>query len=325
MRMALGRGIRRVGERARRVANAAEFRVRGHQPVTIFMYHRVTPEATREWGPWRYAITPGTFERQVARFAERYDVRHLSDVVSSCVAGDSPDEPTAVITFDDGYRDNLTEALPVLERHDASATVFVSGRFLDGTAPYEYRLAAALESASSISLALDSAADGGAGTVDEPRADRRSRQRAYDRIHSVLKFERASVRDEIVRSVTDEAASTVHELESVTPMLTPEELREIDEHPLMEVGAHGDEHVPLTTLSTEEARADAARSKTKLEDVLDRSVTQFSYPYGAHSDAVVEAVADAGFTTAVTTKPRRIPASEVDRRRLRLPRLDGSR
>lgn len=280
-------------------------------PVAVFLYHSVHPDATDNFGPWRYAVTPDEFQRQVGRITDRYDVRPLSDIVASCRSGSPPTEPTAAITFDDGFRDNYTEALPLLERYDAPATVFVAAKYLDGPPPYEYRLAAKLRSTSRVDT-----------TAGETRIERDlqtdgDRRDVYEAIRHELKFERGEVRETVLDDIAGDVTAAPR-------MLTSEELRELAGSPLIDVGAHGYEHVPLTAFDGSALARDVSRSRSALESALDGEVTLFSYPYGDYNETVVGAVRGAGFAGAVTTVPRRLPASELVDARFTLPRTDGA-
>jgi len=280
-------------------------------PVAVFMYHSVHPDAETDWGPWAYGVTPETFERQLARITDRYDVRPLGDIVAACRAGSPPEQPTAALTFDDGFRDNLTEALPILERYDAPATVYVAGKYLDGRAPYEYRLTAAIQSASRVAVDAD-------GTrIERDLTDEQSRREAYEDLRSELKFARSDTREAAVDAIDGDASA-------VPTMLTSAELRDLAASPLVDIGAHGYEHVPLTMLDGDALQTDLDRSKSALETALSESVTQFSYPYGDHSGAVARAVEDAEFESAVTTVPRRVPVSRLAASTYHLPRYDGA-
>ena len=85
----------------------------------ILVYHRVSgPDAD----PWRIATTPAHFDEHMAALARLASPVPLARLAAGT---DLPDRPVAV-TFDDGYADNLHQALPVLERHAVPATVFVT-------------------------------------------------------------------------------------------------------------------------------------------------------------------------------------------------------
>src|SRR5262245_6982 len=94
----------------------------------ILMYHRVSDLAC---DPWSRAVAPDRFAEQLAVLrdhAQDLQVCRLTDLAS-------PGRPQrqVVITFDDGYADNLFEARPLLERYDCPATVFLVSGDIDGT------------------------------------------------------------------------------------------------------------------------------------------------------------------------------------------------
>lgn len=292
--------------------DAVSFALGRKVPIVVFMFHSIHPDAADDFGPWRYAVTPDRFAQQVGEISDSYDVQPFSDIVAACQRGDLPTEPTAAITFDDGFRDNLTEALPVLERYEAPATVFVAGKHLDGPAPYEYRLAAKLTTGSSVAVTV-----GGTRIERTLRADG-DRREAYEAIRRELKFERSEVREDALERVRGDATD-------VPAMLTAAELQELAGSPLVEIGAHGYEHVPMTTFDEAALARDVRRSRSALESHLDGSLALFSYPYGDYDDTVVEVIKGADFEAAVTTVPRRIPSNRLVDVRFRIPRLDGAR
>lgn len=300
-----------VGEWIGRQVDEISFRVGRRVPVAVFMYHSVHPDAGSDFGPWEYAVTPSTFDRQLDRITDAYDVLPLTDIVSACRDGDPPTEPTAAITFDDGFRDNLTEALPILDRHGVPATVFVAGTYLDGPAPYEYRLASKLSTAASISATVDGT------TITRTLDSTGDRREAYETLRKRLKFADSDVRE----ATLDDISGTT---ETAPAMLTGDELVALADSSRIDIGAHGYEHVPLTAFDEAALARDVSRSRSALESHLDSSVALFSYPYGAHDETVLRAVRDAGFTAAVTTVARRCPASRLATTRFTVPRLDGS-
>ena len=84
----------------------------------LLMYHAIgspVPEDVQG----RYNLSPLVFERQMVRLAD-------SGLPVVSVSGASKG---VAITFDDGYRDNLTHALPVLERYSFPFTIFVASGF----------------------------------------------------------------------------------------------------------------------------------------------------------------------------------------------------
>jgi len=69
------------------------------------------------------------------------------------------------------------------------------------------------------------------------------------------------------------------------------------------IGSHGLTHRALTTLSPEEARREILDSRNCLSDLFGVAVDDFCYPYGAFSPEIATMVKEAGYKTAVTTRP----------------------
>lgn len=87
----------------------------------ILMYHSIHEKTDYRWN-----VTPGDFERQMAHLKEQgCPVISLAELVRRLRAREPLGDAVA-LTFDDGYRDNLSNALPVLEQYGFPATVFVT-------------------------------------------------------------------------------------------------------------------------------------------------------------------------------------------------------
>src|SRR5215207_5229442 len=97
----------------------------------ILMFHHVRPWRERAFAPNRLLeITPEFLDSALAIAVELgFDLVPLDEVPLRLRR---PGRPFAAITFDDGYRDTAEHALPVLRRHGAPFTVFVTTRFADG-------------------------------------------------------------------------------------------------------------------------------------------------------------------------------------------------
>ena len=102
----------------------------------ILMFHHVRPSQPRAFDPHRILeITPEFLDSVLGHVRKRgYDIIPIN-ALAERIRNPLPGKPFVVLTFDDGYRDNVEFALPVLRRHAAPFTMFATTGFADGGAP----------------------------------------------------------------------------------------------------------------------------------------------------------------------------------------------
>ena len=102
----------------------------------ILMFHRLRPAAGRDFAPNRLLeITPDFFDAVLTRLsALGFAILSLDEAVSRLQQGGDPQRPFAVLTFDDGTKDTRDYALPILEKHKAPFTAYVTTGFADRSA-----------------------------------------------------------------------------------------------------------------------------------------------------------------------------------------------
>ena len=219
-----------------------------------------------------------------------------------------------LLTFDDGYADNVTELLPILERMNLPAMIFITTGFLDDRMlPYGSRLTLFLERHSECGLP-----DGSSRRASNGH----EKAALYDEIKRQIKPMTHSNRERFLASlVAQDGATAATTRPSTRMMLTPREVRELDRHPLIRIGAHSETHSQLNAIPRYDAYRDMAASKRDLEGLLGRTVPDFAYPYGAHGRAVCWLARLCGFKRAFTTEPRAI-LDLGEEAAMKLPRVD---
>ena len=99
--------------------------------LSILMYHKVNDLADNPT-----TVPVAIFDQQLGRLAELgYNVVDLDAVLDHYTLGKPLPEKAVLITFDDGYRDTLENALPVLQRHGHSAVIFIPVAYMDDETP----------------------------------------------------------------------------------------------------------------------------------------------------------------------------------------------
>jgi peptidoglycan/xylan/chitin deacetylase (PgdA/CDA1 family) len=105
---------------------------RGAAPIRIMFYHRVADFLPNDW-----TISTRAFARQVRWLRRRFDLVTLAEAQRRIASGHN-DRPTACITFDDGYADNMHFALPFLAKYEIPYTYFVSTDFVATGRPFPH-------------------------------------------------------------------------------------------------------------------------------------------------------------------------------------------
>lgn len=284
----------------------------------IFMLHRVREDDGAAFAPNRILeITPGFLEETIRTVRDLgYICMSLDEAVTRLEAGEQG-ERFAVFTLDDGYRDNLTDALPVFERNGVPFTVYLTTGLPDGHAEIWW---VALERAIASAVAIRVMA--GDREIAMFTRDAGEKNDAWNKIYWAL---RALPERELRAEVRRLAAEHGIDMGALTRELamTWDEVRTLAAHPLASVEAHTADHFAQAGLTAADARSDIERGLARMEAELGRRPRHFSYPYGDPGSAGERdfAVASAlGFRSATTTRKGLIkPAHST--RLTSLPRL----
>ena len=272
--------------------------------VIVLGYHRIADDDD----PFGLAVSVPRFVSQIEILARKAHPIPLSDAARALEHGTVP-RRAVVITFDDGYRDTVEEALPVIQRAGVPATMFVSTGCL-GREFWWHELARLIMDAEVLPRKLELELRGGrhvwtfeAERMESDRLRRAARRSALRSIGEKLQCVTALEREEALRSLRRWAAP--HEGDGVrtSRALTGSELRQLAGSPGIEIGAHTVSHPALPALSREHQREEVERSRIDLEAITGKPVTSFSYPHGAYSAETVSVVKEAGFTTACCSEP----------------------
>jgi peptidoglycan/xylan/chitin deacetylase (PgdA/CDA1 family) len=267
----------------------------------VLLYHRV---AAASWDPFKICVDPEHFEQHLAAICGVADVVPLNALASGLRRGRRP-RPVVALTFDDGYADNLHAALPVLERYDAPATVFVTSALIGRCEPFWWdrlstTLSAIREVPREVRLQVGQTEfiwQRGADVGDAAR----DRHRLLLAVWSAL----LEVSDEVRRGALDDLERLADAGRRTDPdarPMTPDELRRLASSPLIEIGAHTTSHPWLAGMPRDVQLEQIADSRQQCRDLTGESPSSFAYPFGAFDAVTLELVRSAGFERACSTE-----------------------
>ena len=265
----------------------------------IFTLHRVLPEPPAAFSPNSILqVRPDFLDYVLERVrALGLDIVTLDEAIER-LASPRAGRRFIVLTFDDGYRDNLVHALPVLQRHKAPFTLYVPTGLVDAAGEIWWQ---AIEDiiASHSTLMLPN------GESSLPTTTLAEKQSAFGTLYWRMRKMPEPERVELMRSV---AALHDYDLAQQCRDLIMDwpELATIAADPLCTIGAHTVRHYELAKLPEAEARSEMAESVEVIAQRLGLRPVHFSYPVGGPLSADQREFGlarELGFRTAVTTRP----------------------
>jgi peptidoglycan/xylan/chitin deacetylase (PgdA/CDA1 family) len=308
-RSANGSGLHAFGLRALTLGLGRAVAPGGRRgKLLILCYHRVLPKPDPLIPD---GIDREAFDGQMRIVAEHFNALPMTEAISRLRAGTLP--PRAIgITFDDGYADNYTVALPILRKYAVPATVFVAAAFLDGGRMWNDTIIESVRRARGDSLDL-SHFDLGVLPVATPE-------------------ERGITAGKVARHLrrlpADERNARVEEFSALVGAELPTDLMLSSEQVVqlhgagVEIGAHTLTHPILARLPDSSAEQEIGGCRERLAGLLGTRIAGFAYPNGVpgvdYHRVHVDAVHRSGYAYAVTTA-QGCASAAADR--FQLPRL----
>ena len=295
--------------------------------IVILMIHGVMDELDNpSWKPLRPQLSRKKLEEYLQVLFRRYRFVSLSDAVEM-LQGRKPIQPyTLVLTFDDGYRNNLTHALPILRRYNAPATFFVPTGFLDNPRPFWFdRLDYALQQpqvngrevkVGSVAIRLDSSSV-------EALCESYKRFRRTAKEEQMPDYEFLRDMEQLAAQLEEEsgrALADIQEEDDWSAIMTWEQI-EKNVNSDVTFGSHTVDHVRLGLVDTGVARDQLERSRMDIEKHTGKPCLSLCYPNGSFTGETVRLARECGYLYGVTTQEgvNRVGDDVMMLRRIGLP------
>lgn len=287
---------------------------------TIFMLHSVVQD------PARYLFdgshTSIAFLESFLHWARQKGIEFitLDQALARMESSATTGRRFAVLTFDDGYADNLSNALPILERYQVPFTVYVTTELVTRQAFFWWR-------------GLQCLFRDHAEVAVEALGRRYNCSSLKEKIAAYREVKRWVVQDVTVRAPLLKETFKKYNISLIELLdrdaLSAEQVQTLASHPLVTIGGHTTSHPELAKLTEAEARREISENRVFLEDLIDKPVSHFAYPFGgseACGPREERLVKDLRFKSATTTRRGNIFPEHHDRP-LALPRaqFNGNR
>ena len=266
----------------------------------IFALHRVRPFTKKAYQPnLSLEITPDFLDEAIAHLKLRgLKFVSLDEALIRLSNRESGD--FAVMTFDDGYYDTVEFALPVLEKHNIPATIYVVPGYADrDISLWWVMLEDAIRICSSISFHDPK------GQIRFSTSTPLQKCHAFRKIHSRILELPTHLSLPLMQNLAQQAK--IDGLQnSGKHCLGWSEIENLARHPLITIGAHSLTHSLLAKCQPSQLRDEMVRSREIIQDHIKRPVRHFSYPNGTKDNAGPREFLMAkmlGFQSATTVRP----------------------
>ena len=243
------------------------------RPVVVLCYHRVTAKPSDINS---IVVSPDNFRAQIGYLKQHFQIVRFEE------NWDQVRKPAVVITFDDGYADNLTEALPILEEAGVPATFFISTENIGSGSEFWWDTLERMVSCECNYPAHFTLNDSHYGKT-WLTASIEQRTAMYRDLHHLFMNGKTEQRTGWLHQIKEWSgeSSTGDEANRT---LTREELRALANSRGVTIGAHTISHPQLSSLGEEEQRYEIVESGRQLEKLIGRKIEVFAYPFGKKID-----------------------------------------
>ena len=277
----------------------------------ILNYHRICSDSEHIKKKDELTVSVSKFKQQLNFLKKNYHFVSLDNFIKF----EKSKKKNISITFDDGYKDNLTYALPVLKELDIPATIYIVTKFLKGEFDIWWYELKDYISESSEDLKFNFEKNKYNFSIRSESEKIKCFNRLNDIIQKLNKKEQYNFLKELTNSSLRKQYKNI--------LLSKEDLSTLISNPLITLGAHSHNHLSLRNLSKEECVEEIKKSKQTLEELMKCKVNHFSYPYGGKNDVgerEFEIVKELGFDSAVVTSVGKISKKKI----FNLPRVHMS-
>lgn len=253
-------------------------RFKNRKSILILTYHSVLPDSER-FGQFDYrnCVTSENFDRQIKYLKKKYSVISIDEAADK-IKTNTVDKPFAVITFDDGFRNNFKYAFPVLTQNGVPGTFYIATDFMDKENILWTEVVTALilfTKEKQISVRLDE-------DYILPLQSTEDKISASIKIRKYLKNKFDAEKNKVLQDLKyqcSDVGSILEHDEDRYAFMKWEDARQMAEAGMV-IGSHTHTHTLLNMVDEQEVYEELDISKKQIEKYLSIPCNHFSYPNG---------------------------------------------
>lgn len=267
--------------------------------AVALMYHRIMDQgqAPHNWNQPGMYVTEAAFRSQLEYLKSHYEILPLQELISR-LESNRPVGGCCAITFDDGWKDNYSQAFPILREFKVPATIFLATSFIGTTRNFwPEELVFYLSQINPIS------SFSGLPLLHKLFASLSTYSRGSDQFYDTaiinVKSWAPSEREKLFSELQTHAGI---ENSPRRKLMNWQEIKEMEKSGLISFGAHTANHVILDQVTMDEAEREIRQCRQEFKNHLGCKPELFAYPNGNHNKELKTILQKYGFKYAVTTR-----------------------
>ena len=233
-------------------------------PTFVLTYHHILDT---DFDPLKLAVNLKNFEEQLIYLKNNFEIK------SALSRPEENTRPAIILTFDDGYTNHLTNALPLLEKYQIPATFFITSNFI-GEKYYYWDLVTEF---CYLNLDLSIFHD-----FFSPLDLSLNKERLINTLCILIKA--LPIKERQLLSLRLLNALPISSKIKYKKTMNIEEIKQLAKHPLVLIGAHSVNHYPISELRKDDQKYEITESLKSLEILTQNPIKLFAYPYGNQND-----------------------------------------
>jgi len=303
--------------------------------VTFIMLHGVMSkeQPSTRWQPFRSYLSPTSLDKILSLLSDHYEFISIDDAVEILNGTRALDRHYCVLTFDDGLRNNLTHALPVLRRHKAPGIFYLVTNQIELNEPFWFdRLDFAIQSSAGLVKEVEVFGEkvelNCSNQTEMKNTFLRIKNMAYRTGHSYDEVHNQLLK--VIGELESHSGMSLLDIYSDDPWSKVVDWQDVEAataDPYVTFGSHTVNHSLLGMLGEEEITYQLEHSKAQIEQHTNKNCVHFCYPNGdihPKSGALLER---AGYVSAVSTvrgKNRKETCDLYSLKRVNMPNTDDA-
>lgn len=290
----------------------------GPERLTVLAYHRIIDASPPSFDLYRpnVSATPEMFERHIAYIVKHFNVISLEMLQDFLLTGQALPRRPLLITFDDGYLDNYTNAYPILRRYKLPAVIFlITDKMAQPTAPWwdscAYYFFHTMKSSADLPLL-------GMCELVSPAQRDAARESFIKAVKKLPEAEKQASLQALRLSLD------AGEFNSKLPLFVSwDQVRELTANGVA-CQPHTLTHPIMTRIDPNEQKWQLTESRARIEAETGQAAIAFAYPNGSRHDYNAETMAalrETGYQMAFTLSPGPARLADVRAKPLEIRRV----